>query len=304
MSVPVEEKVTTDISQSNALLTQLLVGVSQQFMHMLRLRRLGRSDIAARIKLVDDIDFPNAMQIIDLLTGIGTRILIEPHPIAPARSVKKILQAELKFEMEFEVFLRDLKIKGKAENQRLARAKAPREAYRYWLSETLEDIPTDPCCHPDVRDDDPRDAHQLLSALLQLMEQALVHAFANWHEDRIAEASTSWQISGAAMLYLTALSDHCGTDNREAAGIEVPGSTAAPTTGRYDADMRLVANVATAAHSLAATCDDRSLKNLCRKVAEDCERLIQTKNGDPINARLGQSRVFGDFRETRERFIC
>lgn len=45
----------------------MLTAVSQQFFHMLVLRKRGRPDLAARIKLVDDMDFPNAMRIIDLL---------------------------------------------------------------------------------------------------------------------------------------------------------------------------------------------------------------------------------------------
>ncbi len=288
---------TLEVCQLNALLTQLLVAVSQQFLHMLRLRRLGHPDMVARVKVVDDLDFPNAMQIIDFLMKMGAPVTVGPHLIAPARFTRDILQTELAFEQGFQAFLQTLEFQSGGAQEKLAQAKAPREAYRSWLAETLGHTPPDPDAQFPVPEK-PR----LFPVLLQLMEQSLLHAFANWHEDMVEEASTSWQISGAAMLYLRALSDFCGSDNHEAGGIKIPGTAVVDTIVRFDAEIRLVQESAEAARELAETSEDRKLAKLCLKVAEDCDRVVGTRNGAPIEANLGRSSVFGDFSDTRARF--
>ncbi|MEM8597836.1 MAG: hypothetical protein AAGF76_15385, partial [Pseudomonadota bacterium] len=278
----------------NALLTQLLAAVSQQFFHMLLLGKRGRADLAARLKRVDDQDFPNAMQIVDLLLREGAQIRVAPHAVAPAQSTAAILRTELAFERDLAAFLPSLAMRSPEAQERLASAMAPRDDYRGWLVEILRHTPVDPSSGR-------RESPQLFSVLLQLMEQTLLHAFANWHDGRTAEVSTSWQISGAAMLYLTALADFCGSDDQASGGIEIPGSTVIERTARFGADLHLVRESASAARRLAEVSDDLALAALCLTIAEDCGRIAGTRNGEPIRAELGQSAVFRNFRRARHR---
>lgn len=285
-----------DVGQLNELLTRLLAAVSQQFFHMLLLGKRGRSKMVARLKLIDDEDFPNAMQIIDLLLNKGAPILIEPHLVAPANSTGAILRTELAFEEDLAAFLPSLEVRSGEAQERVAKAKAPRDDYRAWLVDTLRQTPADPDASPDVRE-----SPRLYSVLLQLVEQTLLHAFANWHEGRRAEASTSWQISGAAMLYLTALAEFSGSDNHASGGIEIPGSTVADSRVRFHSDIRLVRESAVCAEEVAEASDHPRLAQLCSTIAADCNRIARTTNGEPIDAEFGRSAVFRDFRRARDR---
>lgn len=280
----------------NALLTWLLTAVSQQFTHMLLLRKRGQTDMVARLKEVDDVDFPNAMRIIDLLFRAGTPISIAQHVVAPANSTHAILETELAFERDFDAFLQSLDNRSPEGQERLAKARAPRGPYRTWLAEALHQTPAGSCAPASERR-----GSRLFSILLRLMEQTLVHAFANWHVGRSAEASTSWQISGAAMLYLTALAEFCGSDDQAARGIEVPGSTVVDTDVQFDADIELVRQSALEARLLAENTENRELVRVCLSVAKDCDLVARSTEGEPIQAELGRSGVFRDFQNARHR---
>lgn len=282
--------------QLSNLLTWLMTAVSQQFFHMLILGRSGRKDLVARVREVDDQDFPNAMQIIDLMLKTGASVSIAPHRVAPANSAPVILRTELAFEQRLQTFLASCEIESVPGRERLAVARAPRDDYRAWLASMIQGVGAElpesggKTAFPD-----------LYPLLLQLMEQTLLHAFANWHEGQTAEASTSWQISGAAMLYLTALAPFVGSDDPMAPGLDVPGSTIVEREKRFEVDLQLTRRCAQSAGRLSEASEDAKLRRISRSIAEDCERLMRTKNGGSIEATLGSSKVFQDFRRARNR---
>lgn len=291
MNDPAPQPRATETEHLNTLLTWLLTGVSQQFSHMLLLGKRGDNTVFARIKKIDDADFPNAMRIIDLQLSEGATVSVGSHRVAVAQSTHAILQAELAFEQRLKQALQSLEIQTRAGQARLARAKAPRPSYRAWLTETLQQVPSEP-----VATVTPQASPELLSGLLQLMEQTLLHALAYWHEGKVAEASTAWQICGAAMLYLTAIVDFCGSNVPDPDGISVPGSHVLIGSARFGADIDLVRTCATAARRSLEDCEVPRLAQLCLAIAEDCERITRTRNGERIDAGLGNSRVFHDFR--------
>ncbi|MEM9148306.1 MAG: hypothetical protein AAGC57_19245 [Pseudomonadota bacterium] len=278
------------------MLTWLLTAVSQQFFHMLRLGKLGQQEVSARLKQVDDIDFPNAMQIIDLLLSHGHAVAIQPHRIAPAKSLHAILRTELRFELRLKAFLETLDLQSLDAQARLAQAHAPRDAYRDWLSESVMRTPA----NPEPAAVGPQTL-RLVTVLLQLMEQTLLHAFALWQDGQRTQASTTWQISGAAMLYLTTLSEFCGTDDPHARGIEIPGATACVAEERFASDIQRVRDCASAARQLAAEAGEPKLRALSQRIADDCDRVAKTAAGQPIAAKLGRSAVFQDFSRARAR---
>ena len=282
--------------QLNALLTWLLTAVSQQFFHMLLLGKRGQSDMVARLKVVDDTDFPNAMKIIDLLLVRGEAVSVGSHCIAPRLSTHAILDTELEFELRFAGFLRSVDMQSSEGRERLAQAWAPRDGYRAWLTEQKYHLSASP--NRLGRSVEPP---ELFSSLLQLMEQTLLHAFAYWHEGKKAEASTAWQISGAAMLYLTTLAEFCGTDDPGTPGIEIPGSIIVMPESRFVADVQVVRRCAQAARLLASTSEDSKLQSLGQRISDDCERIGRAKNGEPIEVKMGSSEVFSDFSRARER---
>jgi bacterioferritin (cytochrome b1) len=279
----------------NGLLSDLLSAVSQQFFHMLLLRKRGERDMFKHLKMVDDVDFVNAMQIIDLLMSRGECVLVAQHSVSPGNSTRSILLSELEFENEFATRLDNLRTSTKAASALVDKAKEHREGHRAWLHDQLGQWPG----HLDA--EDRRQDAELISLLLHLMEQTLLHAFAYWHEGKTKEADTAWQISGAAMLYLTALVDYCGSDELENAKIEIAGAEVVEPHLRLDHDLDLVKACSREAHRLAGSVTSSDFARLCLEVAEDCDRVAKVQNGCSIEADLGHSPIFSKFERAVKR---
>jgi len=286
---------TGDLSR---LLTALIAAVSQQFTHVLLLKKQGRPDLADRLRTVNDTDFPNAMRIIELLSSRGEMVEIRPHSVAPALTPRAVLQAELEFEHGAASLFSSLRIQSPEGVARLAEATMARDAYWGWLTETL---PKTPQASPTRFTTGGRPA--LFAALLQLMEQSMLHAFANWHDGREAQASTAWQISGAAMLYLSTAAEFFASDDPRAEPLLVSASRTVGAGSRFAADIRLVRKCAAMAIELASTTENPDLAQLSLAISEDCERVLATKDGNNVEAMLGSSAAFRDFRRTRRLLV-
>lgn len=281
---------TAEVDALTQLLTFQFEAVSQQFFHMLLLRAQGHEDVYKRIKEVDDLDFPNAMRVIDLLLQQGADIEIGRHLIAPAYSLVEILGAEYAREVRFEELFGILSAGSEPHSDLVREAEAPRKSYRVWLKNQLRKAsplkkvsPFDPCLTP------------LFNVLLRLMEQTLVRAFLAWHDERPQDANTAWQMSVAAMRYLTALVPFCGRDDPDWDGYVVERQVFTIGAAGFDADVDLINHcLETAQVASEASSDARACK-LCADIAQDCERLRTTKSGHRIQARMGSSNTFNDF---------
>lgn len=278
------------------LLTGQLAAVSQQFIHILLLGQLGEPQLAAQIVAVDDEDFKNAMRIIDLLAARNATIIVGEHIIAPGASILSMLQSEVRMEKHLNTIIESLLVTTPEAQARVARAKAPRGAYQNWLKSK---ILTFPKTTAPSQDETPKPA--LLPILLQLMEQTLIHAFLRWHQDDPDAADTAWQMSGAAMLYLTALAPYCGTDEINPKGISLPPMNYGKVDDSFQADIKLVNRCAEAALNTASggSCD--ALRLLCQKIFDDCKCIAATQRGHKIKASLGSSKAFAKFGPIRER---
>lgn len=196
-----------------------LMAVKQHFIHVLILEARGDKDNAARISGIDSVDLPLAMQTIDwlLTNGLMPRpcetdeafAMIMPHP--------GYLDAEIWYsEQTLEVQLtrsledgRDALIPSDAPfvHDLLAQALTPRTKYGIWLSNNLDyassrDKPSSPPGRDELLWID-----CLFANLMVLIEQGLIHAFVHRHADHNALADMAWEVSGAAMMQATQITN-------------------------------------------------------------------------------------------------
>ena len=291
---------TSDHSQLLRLLRAELTAVHQQFFHILILRSLGENQLAARIVAVDDEDFKNAMQIIDLLAHHEVPVTLEPHHCVPRAEVKAILESEHAMEMHLADVLAGLDICDPQAKARVDRAAAPRAAYKSWLETRVKSYSS-----AEQISESRQAVTDLFSHLLVLIEQSLVHAFVRWHQGDPKGADSAWQISGAAMLYATALVRRTAQNCRMPKRIMIPAlAFSATAPDAFQLDLELVQQCGGAARLVAEEGEDEALSQLCLQIAEDCERIVVMKRGQEFPAKLGKSAAFSNFAKSRERVHC
>jgi bacterioferritin (cytochrome b1) len=289
--------ISADHAKLSALLRIELTAVHQQFFHALALRQWHETTIVARLMAVDVEDFKNAMQIIDQLVTEGCSIYLESHRFTPGSDIVAILRAEHRLEVGFAEFLGGLSVSTPEARSRVTRATAPRQAYRAWLENELAKT-----SGVGVIDDTGEAVAEMMAHLIALIEQAMVHAFVLWHQDDRPGADLAWKISGAAMLYATEIV-RCGAlENR----VPVPASIPAvepDMTGKaaFDRDIELLNRCAVAAKAASVEQNGNVISPLCRKIVEDCERILAIKQDQEFPAELGKSRAFASFAATRDR---
>lgn len=287
----------SDHSQLLLLLRAELTAVHQQFFHILILRGLGERELAARIVTVDDEDFKNAMQIIGLLADREVPVTLESHHCVPGTEVKAILESEHAMEAHLADVFAGLRICDPQAKALIDRAAAPRAAYKSWLETRMNSYSS-----AEQISESSQAVTDLFSHLLVLIEQSLVHAFVRWHRGDPKGADNAWQISGAAMLYATALvrrtAQTCGMPKR----ILIPAlAFSATAPDAFQLDLELVRQCGDAARLVAEQGEDEALSKLCLKIVEDCERIAGMKRGQKFPAKLGKSAAFSNFAQSRER---
>lgn len=280
------------------LLRLQLTAVHQQFIHVLALKVWGEEAIARRIAEVDNEDFPCAMQILDDLARAGAPVRLGPQAFAPGTDVQGVLRAERRIERAFQPLLCGLGA-GSDFAPRIARARAPRTAYRAWL-----DAGIGPGAGPPRPPTEPAMA-ALMARLVELIEQAMIHAFQHWQAGDRPAADRAWEISGAAMLYATALV------RRAALSAAVPapgpvGEIACLPDGLADAparDRTLAGAICAAARAAADAAEDPATARLCRRIADECVLIAEAPAAADFPAELGRSAAFTSFAATRDRFL-
>lgn len=289
-----------DLEQLTRLLRMELTAVHQQFFHMLALRQWKNRELLGRITKVDSEDFKNAMQIIDLLVSRGLPINLASHQILPGSDVLSILQSELRLEEHFAKILDATQVVDSEAIARVSRAAAPRRAYREWLVEQIGDT-TPESVHHETK---PPMA-KFLAYLIALVEQAMLHAFLLWHFGHRNGADNSWRLSGAAMLYGTALIRRRALMNSVPTPASIPPvQMAANPSDAFDADMVLVKRCADLARIAAKKEGDEGTSHLYLRVADDCDLIANMEMDQDFPAVFGRSPVFENFAATRERHLA
>lgn len=298
MDTLVEDEVLSydDIEGLHELSKYLLTAVSQQFFHMLILRSRDERDIHNQLRRVDDVDFPTAMQIIGALVANGAPLTIEKHFVKPAYSTAAILRAEFEREEEAKSEFSQLKFTSFVGARFLRQALSVRGSYINWLLQNLK--PHESAGH-ELKSCS--EVLALASHLLQLMEQTLVHAIFHRHNGHKEASDTAWQISGAAMLYLTELAPHVANDLSSWQGIEVPRFSQVQSGEEFKADIDLVQKCLASARSASLLCKGSDVSALCDGIFRDCELLLLSREAEHISVQLGYSRVFSSFERAVKR---
>lgn len=280
------------------LLPLLLAAVSQQFSHMLILRQLGQLELAAGIKEVDDVDFVSAMRIMDLLESRDRSLVLPSRKVFFGTCIASIFAAEGSMEDALNASLENAGVVESSKGRSLLeRVRAPRARYGNWLRalpkralETECDLATK------------KAVRALVSDLLQLMEQTMLNAFAYWHKAEHDAASASWQVSGAAMCYLTELAGFSGSaDPRN--GISLGGSIREARAQRATSEIQMLKRCAKTAEAAAFCCPDPDVAKTLGQIAIECDWLSSPECDPDVDFGLGYSRAFRDFGSARRRAV-
>jgi len=277
-----------------------LDATNQQFVHILALRLWGEKEAVKRITEVDDIDFPNAMRIIDYLVAAHTPIVLPAGSFTPGTDFHSILRSERVMESRLgEAIDNSGRLDDKA--QRLIEAaRAPREAYARWLDDSIAGI-----AHGGQQQAPVDSATADLSAhLITLIEQSMIHAFVHWHAGDSAAADAAWATSGAAMMHMTRLVQLFAM----LPGVPVPGDCPVPSiqnraSDTLDADRELARLCSQRALAAASRCEHEAIARLCSDIAEYYQSLSAWQPQTPHPAADSNPPVFHSFEATLSKFV-
>ena len=288
-----------DRDQLLRLLRLEMTAVHQQFFHMLALRQWQDEALLPRLNEVDTADFKNALKIAEWLIAAGHPLRLEEQRFQPGSDLPSMRAAEQRMEREMAALLADLTVSETAARDLVAGAMAARVGYLDWLAAE----------NSGAGDGQAGDATDpalavLLAELIVLIEQAMLHAFVQWHRGTAAAADTAWRLSGAAMIYATALvKQGVATGTVPQPGPVPPIVVAETCQAAIEADRQAAGRVIAAARRGAAALGDAKMARLCRRIAEDCTPLAEAFPDEAFPASFGSSPVFESFAETRERHL-
>jgi bacterioferritin (cytochrome b1) len=288
-----------DLEHLTRLLRTELTAVHQQFFHMLALRQWKDDIILGRITEIDTEDFKNALQIIDLLVSRGDPITLDSHRFSPGSDTSSILQSELRMEEQFADALAGIEVSDAEAQVCVGRASAPRQAYRDWLARQ-----TGGSGSSKASAESGQSMAAFLARLIALVEQPMLHAFLLWHLGNRVGADNAWRLSGAAMLYGTALVRRGALNNI----IPTPGPIPAVRMAKhpseaFDADMALVRQCSVLGRDAASAEEDEETARICHRIADDCNLIADMKMDEKFPAVFGRSPAFESFATTRERHL-
>lgn len=283
------------------ILRRELDATNQQFAHILALREWGRKEAAARIAEVDDIDFVNAMRIIDQLVGSGVSISLAPAEFNPGTDYASILRAEQAMETKLIAVLERFPAVQSAANQLVVAARKPRTAYARWLVDNIAETRSatpDHCAAAEVLEG-------LVAQLITMIEQSMIHAFVEWHGDNKPAADSAWASSGAAMMQLTRLVRLCATLPGVPKGGSCPAANICNQPGAtLAADLELAQSCALEADNASLRCDHPGIARYCSSIGEYYRQLCDWRPPATHPAASSNPPVFHNFSATLAKFVC
>ena len=144
----------------------------------------------------------------------------------------------------------------------------------------------------------------LTAALIALVEQSMLHAFKLWHTGQVAEADNAWRLSGAAMLYGTALVKRAALAGNMPAPSTSPGMKMQNNLdSAFQADMALVQRCAEIGRTSANALGGNAIGRVCVRIADDCDLILGMEPSGEFPATFGRSPVFESFSATREKHL-
>lgn len=288
-----------DLEPLTQLLRAELTAVHQQFFHMLSLRQWKTEDILRRVTDIDTEDFQNAMQIIELLVSNKQKIELPEHQFSPGWDLPSVLRSEDEIEMQLNDILRSIKVSTPDAIARVNRAAAPRAEYGLWLKSQIE-IYSPTGGAPTTR----KEMSELVAAIIALVEQPMLHAFYFWRNNRSIEADNFWRISGAAMLYGTALVKRGALNGSILTPSRIPSvQMNEDLNDAFQSDLVLVRNCAKLGRASASAEGDKAVKRTCLRIADDCDLISGMSVDGKFPATFGYSKVFDSFAATLERHL-
>ena len=289
----------TEFCDLARLLRAELTAVHQQFFHMLALRQWQNRELLDRVAGVDTEDFKNVMQIIDLLVENAMPIVLESHEFSPGSNLPSILHAELRMEKHLAEIIGSMQLTDAKALARVHRAAAPRQQYREWLeAHAVESEAGTGSVETG------RKMGVFIAHLIALVEQAMLHAFLFRHLGRGAEADNAWRLSGAAMLYGTALVRRGAASNTVPTPARIPAVRIAATPNdAFEADMSLVRRCANLGRGAAEAEASESMQRVCIRIVGDCDLIAGMRMTDDFPAVFGRSSVFESFAATCEQHL-
>ena len=273
--------------------------VHQQFVHMLALRQWQSGEVLERITAIDTVDFKNVMHIIDKLASLKVPATLPSHKIVPGHDVASILRAELRMERHLASVLDDIDVSDQGAKLLFGRAAAPRDEYRNWLE--VEIKRHEPVAYEDRTS---KALAVLFAELIALVEQSMMRAFMLWHSGHKIEADNAWRLSGASMLYGTAIvkrAAHDGWMPIPSASPEVLMAYVAKDS--FEADMTLVRRCAEMGQAAADSDSDDAMSRTCLRISEDCGLILTMEADGEFPAVFGRSPVFESFGATLDRHL-
>ena len=288
-----------DLEPLTRLLRVELTAVHQQFFHMLALRQWKYEEAYLRVTGIDKEDFQNAMQIIDHLVSEKQPIELPAHRFFPGSDLPSLLHAEHHMEMCITEVLGRIDVVGSEALAKVDRAAAPRPDYQFWLNGQIAGLDTEGKLHRTNVS-----MAEFTAAMMALIEQSMLHAFYYWHANRLTEADNFWRISGAAMLYGTALVRRGALmDALPTPGTIVSVEMQEDLQDAFHSDRHLVQQCARLARAAANDEKDEATRRICLRIADDCSLIENMKIDGDFPAIFGRSKVFESFAATRERHL-
>ena len=275
-----------------------LDATNHQFTHILVLQHRGQETEAARITEIDNIDFVNAMRIVDHLVAGGSPFTLDEPVFAPGADLPAILQAEKASEKRLLTALeRAVELDGEA--RALAEtARAPRADYAQWLQRQSA-----VAGGTTMATTTPASMQTLVACLVTLVEQTLIHACVEWRGERPAAADAAWISSGAAMMHLTRLVRLFAKQSAVPSAGACPAADLRHRPGdTLAADRALARKCAEASRRAAGDCEHPAITRYCGQIANSCEAFALWDGCQP-HPDLGTTpAVFHSYQATLRKF--
>jgi bacterioferritin (cytochrome b1) len=281
----------------NALLRCQLTAVNQQFAHMLCLRSWGLSEMAKAIASVDDVDFPNAMWLMDRLIQETGGLDIQSEGFVPGVDPASVVKAECAMEQRMEKVVQAAENAGELGRRSAERTSAPRRAYWIWLEEASLKATSweEPATFPELS--------TLFAALVVMSEQSMAHAFILRMRKETEASDQAWAASGEAMMKMTALVRACAALKGMTRASAPPPLKIGDDPNRireFDAELALVCEAA--ANAAVEKLEQPSIAALGKEIAAYAASLASWNPGMEHPA-MGRNPTFASFAATCEKFV-
>ena len=290
----------TQSDSLNDVLRCEMTAVNQQFVHVLALRQWGDDETAERIMQVDQVDFPNAMRIIDYLVETETPIELVSDRFTPGANYRSILLSEQTIEQRLSAAIERAACTDDRAQALTSAAEGPREAYASWLANRLNGAN----CDQAVATLAGTDTAGVIAHLITMIEQSMVHAFVHWHRGDKDSADAAWATSGAAMMRMTEFV-HLFAAHQT---VPVPGvfpalQIASEPSDTIDFDRQLAKRCAEEAAAASGRCEETAIAKLCRKISDYCLELSRWRPKQAHPATGNNPAAFSSFEATLKKYV-